>query len=507
MFRPYSVFLALLLITILSSCMPVKSDIKTIEKEVDSVNKLLSDYEKFKEPAIINQRFKHSLIDSLLTSFAESHEAVNLTEEGISFEGRSIKRLSVGSGPTSVFMWSQMHGDEPTATMALFDLLLFLTAENDDYQDIRSIILSELSIHLVPMLNPDGAQRFRRRNAQGIDMNRDALHLQTPEGQILKRVRDYLDADFAFNLHDQSRYYRVGTTDKAATISFLAPAYNVDKSVNAERSKAKKLVAVMNNMVQELAPGHVGRYDDTFEPRAFGDNIAKWGSSTILIESGGFPNDPEKQEIRKLNFASLVVALQSIATESYQAASIADYYDIPENSSNYLQLLLENVTVENSPSAPYTVDLGFRHREINLNEAHNYYLKATIEDMGDLSTWTAYQKIDASGLTLRSGRRWSTPKSLSEWNFTDLISALKEGYTYFPVLEEDTKQAKATSLPGIFFNKNNESPKMGELHPGVNPAFYLVDEKETVKYAVINGFLLDLDNPNWPEWANGLIMK
>ena len=43
-------------------------------------------------------------------------------------------------------------------------------------------LLEALTIHLVPMLNPDGARRFQRRNAQGIDINRDALLLQTPEG-------------------------------------------------------------------------------------------------------------------------------------------------------------------------------------------------------------------------------------------------------------------------------------------------------------------------------------
>ncbi|GAH27551.1 unnamed protein product, partial [marine sediment metagenome] len=58
--------------------------------------------------------------------------------------------------------------------------------------------------------------------------------------------------------------------------------------------------------IQKYAPGQVGRYNDDFEPRAFGDNIQKWGTSTILIESGGFQNDTEKQEIRKLNYVSIL---------------------------------------------------------------------------------------------------------------------------------------------------------------------------------------------------------
>src|SRR4051812_25298190 len=41
---------------------------------------------------------------------------------GASLEGRSINMISTGTGPTRVLLWSQMHGDEPTATAALFDV-------------------------------------------------------------------------------------------------------------------------------------------------------------------------------------------------------------------------------------------------------------------------------------------------------------------------------------------------------------------------------------------------
>jgi hypothetical protein len=486
--------------------MPKQSHLEKINSEIAQVEEITAKHEQFKEASITNQRFKHELIDSLLVSFDAKNESISLSDEGISFEGRSIKRLSIGTGPISVLMWSQMHGDEPTATMALFDLLHFLTSDEQEFSAVRQNILSSVTIHMIPMLNPDGAERFRRRNAQGVDMNRDALNLQTPEGQILKRVRDFLDADFAFNLHDQSRYYRVGETDKSATISFLAPAYNKQKSVNTERSKAKKLIAVMNNMVQELAPGHVGRYDDTFEPRAFGDNIAKWGSSTILIESGGYPNDPEKQFVRKLNFASLIVGLTAISSDSYQSASIANYYDIPENSSDYLQLLLENVIINNPPSEPYKLDLGFRHREINQQNATAYYLSAYLEDVGDLSTWAAYQKVDMDGLFLRAGKISNRSKSIVDWSFEDLLTELQKGYTYFPIPTNELTKGYSSNLPAIFFDKNGESPRMGELHPNRNPAFYLVDSQEQVKYVLINGFLLDMNDPKWPSWANGLIL-
>jgi len=41
---------------------------------------------------------------------------------GESLEGRAIDHVTIGQGRTAVLLWSQMHGDEPTATAALFDI-------------------------------------------------------------------------------------------------------------------------------------------------------------------------------------------------------------------------------------------------------------------------------------------------------------------------------------------------------------------------------------------------
>ncbi len=101
---------------------------------------------------------------------------------GESLEGRAINHVTVGTGPIGVLLWSQMHGDEPTATSALFDVFEYLRRHREDRRSRR--ILSRLTLHVVPMLNPDGAERFQRRNAQSIDINRDALRLQTPEGRV-----------------------------------------------------------------------------------------------------------------------------------------------------------------------------------------------------------------------------------------------------------------------------------------------------------------------------------
>jgi len=263
----------------------------------DFAKQLWDSYPEFKEESLEHRRIKHEQILPLINSLKEN-TAFKVQKVGESIEGRDLYLVSTGEGDINVFLWSQMHGDESTATMALFDIFNFLDSEK--FAAKNRELLSRVKLHFLPMLNPDGAEVFQRRNALGIDINRDALMLQSPEGRTLKRVRDSLQADFGFNLHDQSTYYNAERTNKPATISYLAPAFNYEKNINEVRSNAMKVIVFMNRILQKYAPGQVGRYNDDFEPRAFGDNIQKWGTSAILIESGGIRAIPKNNTLESL---------------------------------------------------------------------------------------------------------------------------------------------------------------------------------------------------------------
>ena len=106
-------------------------------------------------------------------------QGVTVNEVGRSNANREIYQMEWGKGPLKVFMWSQMHGDEPTATAALIDMFAFL--QNHHEKDWVKRIAETMTIRAVPMLNPDGQEMYQRRNLQGIDVNRDALDLKTPE--------------------------------------------------------------------------------------------------------------------------------------------------------------------------------------------------------------------------------------------------------------------------------------------------------------------------------------
>lgn len=444
-------------------------------------------YERFKEPTITQRRFKHKDVQPLINRL-KSNPDFRVKKIGESVEGRAIHLISIGSGRTDVLLWSQMHGDEPTATMALLDIFNFFSSEND-FENLKRLLKKELTIHFIPMLNPDGAERFQRRNALGVDLNRDALRLQNPESQILKMVRDSLNAEWGFNLHDQNRYYAAGRNPKTASISFLAPAYNYAKDVNEVRKNAMRLIGVMDNVLQKYIPGKTARYSDEFEPRAFGDNITKWGTSTILIESGGLENDPEKQYLRKLNFVILISAFKAIADQTYKSKGLEIYQKLPYNKFGaFNDLTLRKANISKNGHA-YILDIAFRQNEIELGGNSQFYYRAEVNDIGDLSTSYSYDEIDASGFEIHFGKIYpgavEDAAGLKEMNIIELI---EKGFLYFRL--NKLPQKYDTDLFPFSFLEIGEQIK-NEISIGANPSLLLIKNGQIEK-VVVNGLLFDL---------------
>ena len=264
-------------------------------------------------------------------------------------------------------------------------------------------ILAQLTLHLVPMLNPDGAERFQRRNAQSIDINRDALRLQTPEGRVLKALRDRLNPAVGFNLHNQSWRTSVGTPPKPASISLLSVAYDESRNENAGRQLTKRLCAVIRDALEPLASGQIGRYDDEFEVRAFGDNITLWGTPVVLIETGPWPSAEPDAMLVRLNFVAILSALDALATGQVDKANPKRYEELPMNDTKTLFVLITNATVINGAGVPpFTSDIGLiANRRVNVVDGRReLQTTVTIDDMGDLRTLGALRTIDATGKTV-----------------------------------------------------------------------------------------------------------
>lgn len=446
---------------------------------------LYQNYQHYYIPELNYRRIKRSDIEPYIDEL-EENPLFEVSKLGESVEGREINMVKLGNGPTKILLWSQMHGDESTATRSLFEIFKFF-ASDDSLNRFKDKILEETTLYFIPMLNPDGAEAFKRRNALSIDINRDALRLTSPEAKILKSARDKYEPEFGFNLHDQSKHYNVYRTGKTASISFLAPAYNYEKDINEGRGNAMKVIVSMNDVIQQYMPGNVGRYDDAFEPRAFGDNIQKWGTNTILIESGGFPDDPEKKKLVKMNFIAILHALHEIAEEGYKEENVEDYFKIPHNDRKFFDLLIRNGMVERY-GQEYLLDIGIFNYEVAGNDK-NVYHRSTIDELGDMSTFYGYKEVDANGMTISTGKIY--PKVLR--NHTSITTDkahewLTQGYTAVRVRQLPSKEIQA-KLPIHLIPANQKS--LEDLDIG-HRANFIIKDGDEVKFAVINGRVIEV---------------
>lgn len=357
----------------------------------------LEDAGRYRDPGISARRFTHGEFWTAVAGSIQS-PAARVQTIGQSMLDRDIRAVTFGTGPTRVLLWSQMHGDESTATMALADIFRFLAEAGGS--PLRERLLRELTVVFVPMLNPDGAERFQRRNAQGIDINRDALNLVTPEGRLLKQLRDELKPKVAFNLHNQSWRTGIGTPMRPATISLLSVAYDEARTVNDGRLLTKKLAAVVRGALEPIIGDRIGKYDDSFEVRAFGDNITLWGTPVLLIETGPYPDpDPDPYLVRA-NFVAIVAALESLATGAVHDADPRRYDSLPMNDSGLAHTIIRGGSVlRGDGTPPFRADVSLVvQRRVRFNQGRrNVVISTNIDDLGDLRTTGALFVVEATG--------------------------------------------------------------------------------------------------------------
>ena len=313
-----------------------------------------------------------------------------LREIGRSVLGKPIYSFELGSGKTKILLWSQMHGNESTTTKALMDLLNFLNGNTQMAKEL----LSHFTILAIPMLNPDGAQAYTRENANGVDLNRDAVQLTQPESRILKHTYDTFNPDLCFNLHDQRTIFAVANTRLPATISFLAASYNESRDVNEIRRKAMAVIVAMNTVLQQYIPGQVGRFDDSFNINCIGDRLHSLGMPTILVEAGHFQNDYNREISRKYVFIALLSALKAIYENVIVDIESDDYMNIPQNNPCLFDFVYKNIKI-NYDNSEIITNFAAQYKEELIN--NKIFFNAFIVKIGDLEQNHGHVEYDANG--------------------------------------------------------------------------------------------------------------
>lgn len=95
---------------------------------------------------------------------------------GVSEAGRDLYVATVGTGDTHVWLQGRIHGNEPYGTDTLLEILKSVGSNGSGtYRRIRD----ELTLHVIPMYNPDGSELYIRHTIlqdgteRRIDLNRD----------------------------------------------------------------------------------------------------------------------------------------------------------------------------------------------------------------------------------------------------------------------------------------------------------------------------------------------
>lgn len=327
---------------------------------------------------------------------------VKVDQVGVSNANREIFQIEWGRGPVKVFLWSQMHGDEPTATSALIDMFTVLQRNRD--ADWVKKLSEKMTIRAVPMLNPDGADMYQRRNLQGIDINRDALDLKTPEARLLKRLRDEWSPAIGFNLHNQGALTTAGRTYRQAAISLLVVFGDEAKTLTPGLARNERIASAIVLALQQFIPGNIARYSDEWTPTAFGDNFSAWGTPVILIETGALYGKGEMYLV-KMNFVAFLTALQSLSTGSESMQDPTVYRRLPENTSGGLVNFVfrqANIITSRSAVSPMVGDIA----AVTERRRASFSAPTTIRGVGNIGDRRGLEEYDASGFTVvnRFGR-------------------------------------------------------------------------------------------------------
>ncbi len=180
----------------------------------------------------------HSWLEvvNTLKALDEASPRLSAYSVGLSHEGRQIPLAALYAPGTKfgetarLFIIARQHGSEKAGTEATMALIRHLVGTQNEPE---LNLLRRVTLIICPMVNPDGAERNRRRNAQGRDLNRDWAALSQPETRAIEAaVRMWRPHAFV-DLHElpansRKAAYKVNFVETLGPDAALSPALSGD---------------------------------------------------------------------------------------------------------------------------------------------------------------------------------------------------------------------------------------------------------------------------------------
>ena len=339
-------------------------------------------HEYVKERALFGRYISEEIWLSIITKLSSKFKVNTL---GKSVESKPVFSVELGQGETKILLWSQMHGNESTSTKALFDLLNFFDKNS------HSDLLQKFRFYIIPMLNPDGAFKYTRVNANKVDLNRDAKSLTQPESIILRNYFEQIRPSYCFNLHGQRTIFGTNSFANPATMSFLAPAVDNYKTITDSRSKSMYVIGEVYKALNVIIPNHIGLYDDAYNANCVGDTFQALKVPTILFEAGHYHHDYDREFVRKIYFLALLEAFRAIDNIPINPSKDT-YNSIPKNKKCFYDIILRNVILEDFSSE---TAIAFQYEERLINNTIHFIPK--VVQIGLLHEYFGHREVNCNG--------------------------------------------------------------------------------------------------------------
>lgn len=147
---------------------------------------------------------RHKDMMDYLRKLSASSKTMEMSIIGQSVEGRELAALyftrdrSFGSRKGTkpiVMIFCQQHGNEPSGKEAALILARQLIGD-------QAYLLKSMDIILVPLVNPDGGEIDKRRNANDEDLNRNHVILSEPETAALHKIFNQWMPEATLDVHE-----------------------------------------------------------------------------------------------------------------------------------------------------------------------------------------------------------------------------------------------------------------------------------------------------------------
>ena len=293
---------------------------------------------------------------TFLDAVVAVNPALHLGAFGYSYEGRRLPLVVWGapeatpeavraSGKTRVLVMANIHAGEVEGKEASLELLRELSRREHSAWGDSLVLL------FAPIYNVDGNERVRldnrplqlgpvggmgqRPNAQGLDLNRDYMKLETPEARSLVRLFTEFDPHVTIDLHTTNGTYH------GYHLTYAPPLHPATDSAIVALARERWLPYATDALAPEWDLWHYGNLprDEGFEaPRGwysfshqprFGSNYEglrnRFG---LLSEAYAYLPFAERIEVTRRFVESLLDFAAVHAAEIRRLADVADAVDL-----------------------------------------------------------------------------------------------------------------------------------------------------------------------------------